>query len=122
VTISILAGPVRRRFGDKVTQQVATFSTASQVLDVTVDVINLAGGTATTYTYVLPTSTGGDWPVEAQRIAIISSTATGENSIYTAGTATGRYTMSENGIIFFQYWGGVWRPLNTTATWLSAGT
>ncbi len=118
MTVSVIATPIIRR-GGNLAQQAATLSTASASLSVSVDLINLSSGTATTYYYVLPTSTGGDWPVQGQQIFIIA-TGTGVNSVWISGTATGRLELDQGKFIKAEYWNGHWWVLNTTATISSA--
>lgn len=124
MTVSVIAAPIIRRSGN-IAQQAATLSTASTELSKTVDLINLSSGTATTYYYVLPTSTGGDWPVQGQQVLIIA-TGTGVNSVWISGTATGRLeltaTIGANSGAFIkaEYWNGHWWVISTTATISSA--
>ena len=114
MTISVIAAPVNRR-GGNLALETATLSTASAELNVTVDLIRLLPGTATTFYYVLPTSTGGDWPVPGQSIMIIA-TGTGVNSVWISGTATGRLELDQGKFIDCQYWADHWWVKNTTAT------
>jgi hypothetical protein len=118
VTVSVIAAPIIRRSGN-IAQQAATLSTASAELSKTVDLINLSSGTATTYYYVLPTSTGGDWPVQGQQVLIIA-TGTGVNSVWISGTATGRLELDQGKFIKAEYWNGHWWVISTTATIASA--
>jgi len=119
VTITTISAPKDRRGGRNVAEQAATLSTASAELNVTVDLVRLSSGTATTYYYVLPTSTGGDWPVAGQNIMIIA-TGTGVNSLWISGTATGRLEFDQDKFVACQYWAGHWYVLNTSATISSA--
>jgi len=110
VSISVIAAPNKRRGGDLIAEQAATFSTASDVLSVDVDLIKLPGS-GTTGFWELPTATVS----EAQEVNILMTT-TGSNSVYIAGTTTGRFIMDEDDLIFCKYLNGYWRVINTTAT------
>jgi len=124
MTISVIAAPIIRR-GGNIALETATLSTASAELPTSVDLINLQSGAATTYYYVLPTSTGGDFPVQGQSIMVIA-TGTAINSLWISGTATGRLELratigANNGaFIDCQYWAGHWWVKNMTATISSA--
>ena len=110
MTVTIIGGPVPKRFGESFAQEQLTQSTATtaQALNLFTDLSLLGGGTATGIERNLYSLASG---IEGQR-KIIKLVATGEAHVSLQGaTATDLWVFNAtNGIVVADYVSGAWVP------------